>query len=141
MSDTEPTPVEPKLDELVTEYLKLRTAIADAEEAHKVKIAELKEPFDALSTQILERCNAQNADSIRTAAGTISRRVSTRYWTTDWESMYQFINENAAPFLLEQRIHNGNMRQFIQENPDAYPAGMNVDHQYKIQVRRPTNRD
>ena len=89
--------------------------------------------------QILERCNEQNADSIRTPAGTISRRVSTRYWTTDWETMYDFINKNAAPFLLEQRIHNTNMRQFIQDNPDAYPAGLQADNRYTIQVRRPTN--
>jgi hypothetical protein len=135
MTDT----TEPKLDELVAEYLVLRNAIQEKEAAHKEEIASLKEPFDRISMQILERCNEQNADSIRTPAGTISRRVTTRYWTTDWETMYAFINENAAPFLLEQRIHNTNMRQFIQDNPDAYPAGLQADNRYTIQVRRPTN--
>jgi hypothetical protein len=135
MTDT----TEPKLDELVAEYLVLRTAIQEKEAAHKEEIASLKEPFDRISMQILERCNEQNADSIRTPAGTISRRVTTRYWTTDWETMYAFINENAAPFLLEQRIHNTNMRQFIQDNPDVYPAGLQADNRYAIQVRRPTS--
>jgi hypothetical protein len=130
---------EPKLDELVAEYLVLRNAIQEKEAAHKEEIASLKEPFDRISMQILERCNEQNADSIRTPAGTISRRVTTRYWTTDWETMYAFINENAAPFLLEQRIHNTNMRQFIQDNPDVYPAGLQADNRYAIQVRRPTS--
>ena len=133
------TPPEPKLDELVAEYLVLRNAIQDKEAAHKEEIAALKEPFDRISSQILDRCNEQNADSIRTPAGTISRKVTTRYWTTDWDTMYDFINKNAAPFLLEQRIHNSNMRQFIQENPDAYPAGLQADNRYTIQVRRPTN--
>ena len=135
MTDT----TEPKLDELVAEYLVLRNAIQEKEAAHKEEIASLKEPFDRISMQILERCNEQNADSIRTPAGTISRRVTTRYWTTDWETMYAFINENAAPFLLEQRIHNTNMRQFIQDNPDVYPAGLQADNRYAIQVRRPTS--
>jgi hypothetical protein len=135
MTDTS----EPKLDELVAEYLVLRNAIQEKEAAHKEEIASLKEPFDRISMQILERCNEQNADSIRTPAGTISRRVTTRYWTTDWETMYAFINENAAPFLLEQRIHNTNMRQFIQDNPDVYPAGLQADNRYAIQVRRPTS--
>jgi hypothetical protein len=130
---------EPKLDELVAEYLVLRNAIQEKEAAHKEEIASLKEPFDRISMQILERCNEQNADSIRTPAGTISRRVTTRYWTTDWDTMYAFINENAAPFLLEQRIHNTNMRQFIQDNPDVYPAGLQADNRYAIQVRRPTS--
>ena len=75
------TPPEPKLDELVAEYLVLRNAIQDKEAAHKEEIAVLKEPFDRISSQILDRCNEQNADSIRTPAGTISRKVTTRYWT------------------------------------------------------------
>lgn len=127
------------LDVLVTEYLRLRTTIAAKEETHKAEVAELRVGFDAISNEILSRCNEQNADSIRTSAGTISRRVQSRYWTSDWETMYKFINDNEAPFLLEQRIHNGNMKQFLQENPDAYPAGLQADSKYTIQVRRPTN--
>jgi hypothetical protein len=30
--------------------------------------------------------------------------------------MYQFIKEHDAPFLLEQRIHNGNLKQFLADN-------------------------
>jgi hypothetical protein len=134
------TPEEKRLDDLVADYLKLRTEIKERKDAHAAEIAALEEPFDRISAQILERCNAQNADTIRTPAGTISRRVSTRYWTTDWDTMYRFINENAAPHLLEQRIHNGNMRQFIDENPDVYPAGLQADNRYAIQVRRPTTK-
>jgi hypothetical protein len=133
--DTKPEP----LDELVSKYLVMRTLIADKEEAHKAEIAELRVDFDSISDELLARCNENNADSIRTSAGTISRRVKSRYWTSDWETMYRFINDNAAPFLLEQRIHNGNMKQFLQDNPDAYPAGLQADTRYTIQVRRPTN--
>jgi hypothetical protein len=72
--------------------------------------------------------------------GTVTRRTVTRYWTNDWESMYQFIKEQDAPFLLEQRIHNGNMRQFLEENPDTLPMGLNADTKYAITVRKPTNK-
>jgi len=127
------------LDEIVASYLTLRNTMQDKEEAHKAEMSILKAGFDELSQQLLEVCNAQNADSIRTHAGTVSRRVQSRYWTSDWDTMYKFINDNAAPFLLEQRIHNGNMKQFLQENPDVYPAGLQADNKYTIQVRRPTN--
>jgi hypothetical protein len=63
-----------------------------------------------------------------------------RYWTSDWETMYRFIKENDVPQLLEQRIHNGNMKQFLQENPEAFPAGLQCDRKYVIQVRKPTNK-
>jgi predicted secreted Zn-dependent protease len=128
------------MDELVTSYLQLRTLIQDKEEQHKTEIAELKEQMDALSAQLLDVCNETNADSIKTKAGTVSRRVQSRYWSSDWESMHQFILQNEAPFLLEHRIHNVNMRQFLDDNPDLFPAGLQVDSKYVIQVRKPTAR-
>jgi hypothetical protein len=128
------------LDVLVDVYRRIRAAIDEAEDAHKTKIAELKEQLETVAAKLLQACNDQNADSIKTPMGTVSRRVQSRFWTTDWDSMYQFIRENDAPFLLEQRIHNGNMKQFLEENPDAMPAGLQVDRKYVIQVRKPTNR-
>jgi hypothetical protein len=52
--------------------------------------------------------------------------------------MYQFISENDAPFLLEQRIHNSNMRQFLEDNPDKLPIGLQNERKYTVQVRKPT---
>lgn len=128
------------MDELVTSYLQLRGLIQEKEEQHKNEIAELKEQMDALSAQLLDVCNENDADSIKTKYGTVSRRIQSRYWSSDWESMHQFILQNEAPFLLEHRIHNVNMRQFLDDNPDIYPAGLQVDSKYVIQVRKPTAR-
>jgi hypothetical protein len=64
------------------------------------------------------------------------RSVATRYWTNDWDSMYNFIKENDALGLFEKRIHQVNMKQFLEENPDSFPPNMLVDSKYKIIVRR-----
>ena len=126
------------VDELVRIYRKIREAVADREEAFKNEIQILKGQMDAVAGALLDICNEQNIDSIKTKHGTLSRRVTERYWTTDWESLYGFIKENDAPFLLEQRIHNGNMKQFLEENPDAFPAGLQCDRKYAVTVRKPT---
>ena len=105
-------------------------------EAHTQEINTLKEKLEMVSDKLLKICNEQNLDSLRTPEGTVTRRVKSRYWTTDWEQMYKFIKENDAPFLLEQRIHNGNMKQFLEENPDLLPPGLNVDSRYTASVRR-----
>lgn len=128
------------VDELVRIYRKIRDAVADREEAFKDEIGVLKGQLDTVATALLDICNTQNADSIKTQHGTISRRVSERYWTTDWESMYHCIQANDAPFLLEQRIHNGNMKQFLEENPEVFPAGLQCDRKYAVTVRKPTNK-
>jgi hypothetical protein len=88
---------------------------------------ELEEQLELVASQLLEICKEQGASTIRTTHGTISRRVTKRYWPTDWESLYNFIKENDAFSLLQQRIHTSNMDQFLEENPDLHPPGLNVD--------------
>lgn len=128
------------INDLVAAYRRIRAAISEAEEAHEAKIKGLKEKMELVSTELLNVCNEQNIDSIRTPEGTVSRRVQTRYWSTDWEEMYKFIEEHNVPFVLEKRIHNGNMKQFLEENPDVLPIGLQVDNKYVIQVRKPTEK-
>ena len=127
------------VEKLVSAYRKLRAAIAEEEEAFEAKVADLKEKLDYVSNELLEFCRDQNVDSVKTPAGTVSRRVQSRYWTTDWDQMYDFIEKNNAPFLLEKRIHNGNMKQFLEENPDALPVGLQVDNKHVVHVRKPTD--
>lgn len=126
------------LEELVSVYLKMRSAIEEKEEQHKAEIASLKEDFDVVANKLLSLCNDLGVDSLKTPVGTVSRRVTSRYWTSDWESLYKFIRDHDAPYLLEQRIHNSNMRQFLEENPDELPMGLQADRKYSIQVRKPT---
>jgi hypothetical protein len=132
MADTDLT-----IDELVATYIKIRSAIEVMEERHKEELLKLREQFDLVAGHLLDICNEQNLDSIRTPMGTVSRRITARYWTSDWDSMYRFIKENDAPYLLEQRIHNSNMRAFLEENPDAFPAGLQAERKYAVQVRKP----
>lgn len=128
----------PTADELVAAYIKLRSAIQRKEEAHKADIENLKAQQDVISDALLGLCNEQNVEGLRTQAGTVSRRIQTRYWTNDWSSMYDFIKEHDALYLMEQRIHSGNMKQFLEENPDTLPIGLQADRKYVITVRKPT---
>ena len=128
------------VEKLVSAYRKIRAAISEEEEAFEAKVADLKEKLEYVSNELLEFCREQNVDSIRTPAGTVSRRVQTRYWTTDWEQMNNFIVEHNAVHLLEKRIHNGNMKTFMEENPDVLPVGLQVDNKYVVHVRKPTEK-
>lgn len=126
------------INELVGIYLKIRNAIEEKEAEQKAELQELKDQFETISNKLLEICNEHDLDSIKTPVGTVSRRVSSRYWTSDWDSMYQFIKENDAPFLLEQRIHNSHMRAFLEEYPDKFPSGLQNERKFTVQVRKPT---
>jgi hypothetical protein len=126
----------PSVDKLVSVFIKIRDA-RDAERREwEAKEAEYNEQLDLINAELLEICKDANATSIKTKHGTAIRTVKTRYWTNDWEQFYKFMIENNAPELLEKRIQQTHMKEFLEENPDVLPAGLNVDSQYTITVRR-----
>ena len=63
-----------KADELVLAYRKIRDVINEKEEAHKDQITDLRAQQDLLSAALLDLCNEQNLDSIRTPAGTVTSK-------------------------------------------------------------------
>ena len=123
-------------DDLASIYIKIRDKRAEIKEQYEAQDNDLKEQMELLSERMLSICQDQEADSIKTKSGTIIRKIDTRYWTSDWESMYDFINEHDVYELLEKRIHQTNMRQFLEENPNLLPAGLMADSKYSIVVRR-----
>jgi hypothetical protein len=50
--------------------------------------------------------------------------------------MHEFVLEHKAPELLDKRLNQTNMKQFLEENPDLVPKGLNVDSEYVVSVRR-----
>ena len=124
------------MDTLTKAYLKIRDAKDALAEKFKRDTAELEEQMQVIEQELLENCKTMNADSVRTPHGTIIRSVKTRYWTNDWDSMYDFIEETGAFGLLEKRIHQTHMKEFLSENPDLFPKGMNVENEYTVVVRR-----
>jgi hypothetical protein len=112
--------METSADKLVGVYLKIRTAIQDKDQ----EIKKLKEQQDKVSDELLKLCESQEADGLKTPSGTVSRRVTSTYWTSDWEQMYVFIKEHDAP-------------QFLADNPDVVPEGLQAKTRYTISVRKP----
>lgn len=123
-------------NQLVKVYIKIRDAKDMKKKQMEEEIANLDVQLSAVEQELLEICKTTGQDGGKTQHGSFTRSVKTRYWTSDWDSMYKFIREHDAPDLLERRIAQGNFSQFIQENPDKMPAGVNIESKYSITVRR-----
>jgi len=120
-------------DEAVEAYVKLRDAIKEKEE----EIKKLKEIQANISAFLLSLCSEKNGvTSIRTEHGTVTRTLKRTFWTNDWENFHKFLQDNDALHLLQKRIHDGNMKEFLEENPDLVPVGLQSDAKYIISVRK-----
>jgi arsenate reductase-like glutaredoxin family protein len=123
-------------DKLADVYIKMRDKRKELSAAFEEQDSRIEAQMDMVAEELLKLCKSIGADSIKTQAGTVFRSVRTRYETTDWESMYNFILEHDIPQVLERRISTTNMKQFLDENPALMPVGMNINNKYTVTVRR-----
>jgi len=123
-------------DKLASVYIKMRDKRKELLAEFEAQDSKIEAQMEMVAEELLKLCKDIGADSIKTAAGTVFRSVRTRYETTDWESMYNFILEHDIPQVLERRISTTNMKQFLDENPTLMPVGMNINNKYTVTVRR-----
>lgn len=124
------------MDDLSQQYLRLRQKRDILKERYTAEDGELEKAMAEIEAQMLETLNAVNSNSLSTTSAVIMRSVRKRYNPSNWDAVYALIEKHKAFGLLEKRIHNGNMKDFLEEHPDEYPAGLNVDSRYAVTVRR-----
>ena len=127
-------------ESLVETYIAVRGQRDKLLREYEAADGALKADLNKLEMALLDICNAVNADSIKTAHGTVMRKVNERFFCQDWDNFRKFIIENASLELLEKRIHQGNFKQYMAENEaDGLPPGVSVMREFGITVRKASN--
>ena len=130
-----------KLDDLVTTYLTIRNERNTLKNQWETKDSELKADLEQLEQAMLIACNEINADSIRTGSGTIIKSLKETYTCGDWDNFKQFVVENNALDLLQQRISQTNFKEFMSTRQDeGLPPGISTLREFAITVRKPTSK-
>jgi hypothetical protein len=122
---------------LVLAYVRIRDARADLKREYDQKDAELQEKLDKIEAVLLDMAKEHGLDSMKTPYGTATKTVRTRYWAPDWDAYVKFLKSQGDDGydLVERRIHQGNFKEFLENNPDVAPP-VNADSRYSIVVRR-----
>lgn len=124
------------VERLTRAYLKIRDKRAELKAKYDEEDGALTKQMDKVKAALLDYCKSHDVESVRTSAGLFYRTVKTRYWTSDWDSFHKFIVNVKAPELLEKRINQSAMKEFLAENPEHVPPGLNTDSEYAISVRK-----
>jgi len=118
------------LDKLVAIHAKIKAKQAQLDKA----LADLEEQREEIRLAIKDQMKALGLTSVKTSSGTVSLMKSTRYNTQDWDSFKAFVLEHQVVDLLEKRIAQTNMAQFLEENPGVLPPGLNSVTGFDIRV-------
>jgi len=128
------------LDEMAGAFLAIRNKMSEIQKKADKEIRALEKQKNIIATEFEKICESDGVNSINTNSGTIVRSVRQRYWTSDWIGFCNIMKEHNAFELVEQRIHQGNIKKFLEENPSIRPRGLNVESKYSITVRRPAKK-
>ena len=121
-----------QLEKLMQAEVNMREAIEDLEN----QVKDIKAKRAQIQNALNEACQKLNVTSLKTSVGTLTRTLKTRYWTTDWPEMYKFLKENDALELMEKRISQSNMKDFVANNPDLSPPGLQATSEYSVSIRK-----
>lgn len=126
------------MDTLAKVYLKIRNKISEVTQKYEEEVAQLKGQQAEIATAMREQMKALGSKSVRTDHGTVMMKLSTRYFTHDWDAFKTFMYEHKALELVERRIAQRNMAAFLADNPKLVPPGLNSESEYEISVRKPS---
>ena len=124
------------IEKIVAAYIKMRDTKDALYKEYSAKANEIEEQMTVLKHKLIEISKETGVTSFSTPHGVAYRTVKNRYWTNDWSSFYDFMRERGTMELLEKRIHQTNMKEFLDQNPEVHPPGLNIDSEYEITVRR-----
>ncbi len=124
------------LNKLTETYIKIRSKRTDLSSEFKKKDDDLKEQQEKIKAALLEYLKDNDINSVGTDAGMFYRSQKRRYWTSDWESMHKFILEHEAPEFLEKRLNQTAVKEFLEDNPELLPPGLNVQSEYTLSIRK-----
>ena len=124
------------IEKIVTVYIKMRDTKDALFKEYSAKASEIDEQMTILKHKLIEISKETGVTSFSTPNGVAYRTVKNRYWTNDWGSFYDFMREHGTMELLEKRIHQTTIKEFLEGNPDVHPPGLNIDSEYEITIRR-----
>lgn len=130
--------METSAEEMARDYIVLRTELEQVTRKYEEESSVIQEKMDAITNALSHICEETGATSLRTKYGTIIRSKQTRYSTSDWGAYHEMVLKYNAPYLMQKRIMDSALREFLEDHPEAYPPGLRADNKYVISVRKPS---
>ncbi len=125
------------MDRLAKVYIKIRGRLSELLREYEAAEEVLKKQQKEIADEMKNRLRALGVTSAGTTEGTVTLKTTSRFYAKDWEAMHNFIHEHDAAFLLEKRIAQSNMSEFLEKNPGVVPPGLDTVSEITVSVTKP----
>lgn len=126
-------------DKLIKALFRIKAKRSEMAKEFESADKALEEKQDKIEAAIQEVLKEQGLDNASMSDDefkyTVTRAVKMRMWPGDWDAFREFEHAHPDYDFREKRLHQGNLKAFMDANPDEEPP-INVDRKYVITTRR-----
>ena len=128
------------LDRLAKLYVKMRERVQELTRAYDTEVETIKVQMSAVTSAMKDQVRAlgEGINSVRTEHGTIMMRTATRYYADDWDAFGKFVISTGDVSLMEKRVAQGNMQEYLVAHPEAVVPGLSSVSEIQVTVRKPS---
>lgn len=123
------------LDELVGNFIKVRDAIKEADDAHKKKMEDVRALLNMLQTEILNSLHNAGVDSVSTKHGTAYKTTKTSATIEDKSAFTRHVIGTQSWDLVDWRANAPAIADFLSENKHE-PPGVKFSTYVTANIRR-----
>lgn len=134
-----PAPAQPvDLNTRVGQFIKLRDLKTQLKDKHKAELAPIEEAMEQLEQVLLAALNAQNADSVKTASGTVYKSVKESASMADPAAFWSYVIASGNFDLIDKKANVTAVKAHIEDpaNNGLPPPGVNFTSVALPRVRR-----
>ena len=127
------------IDKLAKMYLKMRDRLSELTRIYDAETESIKAQQAIVTHAMKDKIRAlgDGVNSVKTDFGLVMLQTKTRYYATEWDAFGAFVVAQGNTSLLERRVAQTNMAQFLEQHPGVTPPGLSSTSEIEVIVRRP----
>lgn len=123
-------------NQMVAEYMMLRTDLEAMVDRHKAEAAPLKEQLEKAEGAIQAYLNANGMDGFKANGATVYTEKVMRANIGDKSALNQFIMESGDVELLQTRLSTTVLKEWMAGHDGQVPPGVQVQYERAVRVRK-----
>ena len=130
------THLSPTVDDFVAQYVKLRDFIKKETDAFDERLKPYKAAMELIEGQLGQKMLDDGVESFKTEHGTAYKTTVLSVRTADKDAFTRYVIGSEAWGLVDMRPLKEGVKDFMEENGQSPPPGVDVTFVTNVRVRR-----
>ena len=126
----------PNMDVLAKMYIRMRNKKQEITKQLEEEVGAIDAQMKEVAAAMREVLQTTGGTSMKTDHGTVYLTRKDKYYPMDWDAFGNWVIAKGEISLLEKRVAQSNMKQWMTDNPTDPPPGLQCESEITVTVRK-----